>query len=93
MSDRVVHEVKCWPEFFAVIKDGRKPFEVRVDDRGYQEGHFIKEREFIPKGRSASALHYLAYTGRELLVKIGYIGRNIPGLPKDYVVMAITLES
>lgn len=79
----MTHKVKCWPEYFGRIVDGSKPWEARVDDRGYQEGHLIEEREYQPDRRE--------FTGRTCLVKIGYIGRDIPGFPSNCVVMSIEL--
>ena len=35
---KVKHELKTWQPFFAAVLDGRKPFEVRKDDRGFRVG-------------------------------------------------------
>jgi hypothetical protein len=32
------HELKCWPEMFDAVAEGRKTFDVRKNDRGYQTG-------------------------------------------------------
>ncbi len=34
----MVHELKIIPDFFEAVASGKKKFEVRYDDRGYQAG-------------------------------------------------------
>lgn len=63
----MLHELKIWPEFFQAITDGRKKFEVRQDDRGFQIGDQLLLREFNPSTR------YSRYTGRELQVDVDYV--------------------
>jgi hypothetical protein len=63
------HELKIWPEYFAAVADGRKTFEVRVNDRGFQAGDSVKLREYGSKGFTES----LRYTGRSLWFRIGYV--------------------
>lgn len=43
------HTIKTWLEYFQQIWDGNKPFEVRENDRDYQEGDILVHREFHPK--------------------------------------------
>ena len=66
------HELKTWPEFFEAIVDGRKNFEVRRDDRGFQAGDSVYLREYNP-------LHGGRYTGRALEARIGYVLSNPVG--------------
>lgn len=42
------HEVKTLPEYFWPQVTGRKPFDVRRDDRGYQVGDILRQREWTP---------------------------------------------
>ena len=60
-----IHELKCWPEGFQALIDGRKPFEVRKDDRGFQVGDTLHLREYQPVSDT--------YTGRETDVRVTYI--------------------
>jgi hypothetical protein len=46
----ITHELKCWPDFFDAIASGRKPFEVRKNDRGYQAGDRLILRKWDPNG-------------------------------------------
>jgi hypothetical protein len=58
------HEVKSWPEFFNALKEGRKTFDIRRDDRrpAYAAGHHLMLREWDPdKGQ---------YTGEQIRKRI-----------------------
>lgn len=41
-----VHELKCWPKYFQELKEGRKTFELRRDDRGFKVGDTLWLREW-----------------------------------------------
>lgn len=41
-----VHYVKCLPEFFKLIVNGKKRFEIRYDDRKYEIGDLVILREW-----------------------------------------------
>lgn len=60
-----IHEVKEHVEYFEAVKDGRKTFELRDNDRNYQEGDLVLLREFDRKEE--------VYTGRCMLCSIPYI--------------------
>ena len=47
-NDMKTHDVKCWPEWFNPLWEGRKPFEVRFNDRDYQKDDILNIREFDP---------------------------------------------
>jgi hypothetical protein len=60
------HELKCWPEFFQAIADGRKRHDLRrVGDRDFAVGDRLRLREFEP--------NHDAYTGREQTVTVTYV--------------------
>jgi hypothetical protein len=42
------HDLKVWPEYFEAIASGKKPFEIRKNDRGYQVGDTLNLREYAP---------------------------------------------
>lgn len=43
-----VHELKTWPIQFAAVQERRKAFEVRRNDRDFQERDIVVLREFVP---------------------------------------------
>lgn len=57
------HELKCWPAYFSQVKEGKKRFELRLDDRGFEVGDTIVLREW----------HLGEYTGHTCQAKILYI--------------------
>lgn len=62
VAARPVHHLKCWPIFFQMIVDGKKPLEVRANDRNFLENDLICVHEWDPdlaKRREADG-----YTGR-----------------------------
>ena len=80
LSTGTVHELKCWPNFFDVIEDGTKPFEVRSEeDRQFSVGDILQLREWDPGTES--------YTGRVCGRRIEYVLRNFPGIQKGYAIL------
>ena len=62
------HEIKLHPEFYAAHMFGKKPWEIRKDDRNYQEGDAVHLREWSPT--------HNAYTGRHAYRFITYLLRG-----------------
>lgn len=56
---------KTPPEFFELIKSGKKKFEVRVADFELEEGDTLILEEWDPE--------LLKYTGRQLVKKVEYL--------------------
>lgn len=80
-----VQRVKCWPEFFEALWDGRKRFEVRKNDRDYQLGDVLQIREWRPPSEGDPEGHD---TGRVVETRIGYILRGGQfGIDPDYCVI------
>jgi hypothetical protein len=59
------HVLKIYRQYYQAVIDGRKTFEVRHDDRGFQAGDTVRLRELIE--------HDDSYTGREARADIGYV--------------------
>lgn len=80
-----LHELKCWPDFYARVISGEKMFEIRQNDREYHGGDQLWLREWHPTRH--------AYTGRECVVDVPYLLAGAwPGLMDGYVVMSIRLR-
>ena len=60
-------EKKVWPEYFQQILDGKKTFELRLNDFDITEGDILVLKEWNPENK--------IYTGRELERKVGYVGK------------------
>ena len=82
----MTHNIKLREEFCDAVYEGRKTFEIRNNDRGYQVGDYIK---FNPIG--LDKFGFLKPIEHPVLDKkyvITYI-LNGWGLEKDYVVFSI----
>ena len=77
----MIHELKTWPVYFQAVLDGKKTFEYRKNDRGFQVGDTLNLREFVDCSDT--------YTGREVQVKVTYFLGSCPGLPEGYCIMGI----
>lgn len=72
-----VHELKTWPVWFADLASRSKGFEVRRDDRGFENGDWLVLREWSPGdvGLSRDPAPE-GYTGRRLIRRIQYVLRG-----------------
>lgn len=79
-----VHELKCWPSLFDDLRSGRKSFDIRKNNRGFQTGDRIAFRKFCPEKKQ--------YTNpaESLTADIGYILSGF-GLKSDYVCLGLKL--
>lgn len=71
--------VKTWPVWFDLTITRKKDFEIRKDDRDYQEGDILRQREFDPEKQE--------YSGRVAVSRITCALRNLPGLMPGYVLI------
>lgn len=58
------HYLKTWPEYFEALKDGRKDFEVRYNDREFNVDDLVICQEYDADKK--------AYTGAHLYFTIKY---------------------
>lgn len=56
---------KIWPEYFELVKSGKKKFELRLADFEIEEGDILVLQEWNPDTKE--------YTGREFEIKAGYV--------------------
>jgi hypothetical protein len=71
------HELKIWPIYFDARKDGKKTFELRVNDRDFKVGDRVLLKEWCPLKKE--------YTGRLDWFQISYV-QGVPGM--NYVVLS-----
>lgn len=77
---QTVHELKILPQYFEMVANGSKRFELRKDDRDYKVGDLLVLKEYDGKD----------YTGRKLSAYlITYILRNCSeyGLQDGYCIL------
>ena len=56
---------KIWNEYFEMVKEGKKRFELRVADFDVKEGDVLILEEWDPKAKE--------YTGRKIEKKVDYV--------------------
>jgi hypothetical protein len=77
----MLHELKTWPEYFGPVWEGRKTFELRNNDRHFQEGDELVLREYDPIS---------GYSGRRIYAKVGFVlSGGFFGLPENLCIMSI----
>lgn len=82
-APQILNELKTWCEYFNLVLEGKKQFELRRNDRDFRVGSYLLLREWHPTGKE--------YTGRALLVRIVMILSGVPnwGLKEGYCIMGI----
>jgi len=93
------HTLKIWPRYFDRVISGEKTFEVRKNDRDFQNGDTIRLREYDPglvvmpapaaPGMPPQTGGHSGYTGREATLEVGYVLVGGSMLPADVVVFSI----
>ena len=84
-----VHELKTDPDCFQASVEGRKPYEVGVDDRGYLVGDHLHLRETLHTGEEMRKGRPLVYTGREREMTVRNILRGpAHGLQEGWVILS-----
>lgn len=74
-----VHHIRIGTSFFDDVCSGKKSFELRKNDRGYEQGDILEMSEFT-NGK---------YTGRSVRAQVTYILEDFAGLKEGYCIMAI----
>ena len=79
------HELKAWRSYFEALWDGRKPFELRRNDREFRPGDRLVVREFdnSPSGGG--------YMGRHIEAEVSYVLVNCEsfGLMEGYAILGL----
>ena len=88
LKKRKEHMLKTDPAFFQDVLDGKKTFEIRFNDRGYQIGDLVVLKETKFTGQQMKSGQTLVYTGREIQKRISYVLSGY-GLQDDWVILGI----
>ena len=67
------HYIKTWPVFFDAVLSGRKTFEIRCDDRKYEEDDVLVLLEWDPERAAKDPNPSAGYTGRDLRRRVTYV--------------------
>lgn len=76
-----VHDLKIYPEYFAEVIVGNKPFEIRKNDRNFKTGDLVVLHEYDPISRKL--------TGDKVKAEITYMTDYEQ--KENYVVMGIKI--
>ena len=79
----IKHELKLWPEFYEAVDRRDKTFELRRDDREFEEGDALWLRHWNPQTGK--------YNGRSMGATVTYIHRG-RFLQPGVVCMAIRVD-
>lgn len=86
-----IHELKTWPSEFREVRQGRKRFEFRLNDRDFAVGDVLRLREWDPAYRQHRYRFSADYTRSDpITCRVTHIlhgGRF--GVPEGYCVMSI----
>ena len=78
-QEKKIHDVKLGTTFFDDVRMGRKTFELRKNDRGYEEGDTIVMHEYKDG----------VTTGRTITKKIVYMLEDFTGLEDGYCILGL----
>lgn len=76
-----VHELKSWPKIFQAMLEGRKTFDFRKNDRGFELADILVFKEWNPDKNE--------FSGREYSVQVTYILTECPNMPEDCCIMQV----
>jgi len=81
----MVHELKTWTKYFQLVASGEKPFELRLNDRGFVTGDELLLRDYNPYTQT--------YTGHILRRKITFVLKGSEaeeyGLKPGYCILGL----
>lgn len=75
------HHLKTWPPYFQMILDGSKTFDLRENDRDFQEGDYLVLEEYLPDEER--------YTDRVTIRRVGVVVYEQWGLGKNVCAMSL----
>lgn len=81
-----IHVLKAVPPYYREVESGRKPFELRKNDRNFHVEDLVFLCEYLREGQE--------YTGHILEARVTYIfehDQTIRGLMPGYVILGISV--
>ena len=78
----MIHQLKIKEEYYRAIRDRKKRFEVRKNDRNFKCGDYLALNKVDETGTE---------TGESLLVKVGYLLDNPDYCKEVFVIMDIAV--
>lgn len=81
----MLHKIKLKEQFCNAVHDGRKKFEVRFNDRGYQTGDYI---QFIPVNTDKELYERIEHPVQQQTYIITYVLSG-NGIKENFVVFGI----
>ena len=85
-----VHELKTDPLPFSDCFDSKKLFEIRFNDRDFQEGDILHLRETTESAEDMLINDLpIFHTGRELIFRVTHILKGGYGLKEGWVIMSV----
>lgn len=76
----MTHDLKTFPDYFGAVLSGKKPFEVRLNDRDYQVGDVLHLMEYFKDTDSY---------GMDDFFDVTYILKDKEFVKDGYVIMSI----
>lgn len=85
--DGKTHELKCWPFHFRAIREDRKTFELRKNDRDFEVGDCLHLREWNPETET--------YTGHQEWCDVTFVLEDAKGwgLAPGHAILAIRRQT
>lgn len=89
------HRIRAWPEAFAPILSGERPFDLRPNDLKFKPGDKLILEEYEPFKEGSNK-----FTGRKCEGMVTYVLEGIGGATKEpllglargYAVLGLTIE-
>lgn len=75
----MIHSIKIYPQYYKDVMLGLKKFEIRKNDRNYQERDILFLNEYDPETKK--------FTGNSVKIRITYVLHEAPGLMAGYVIL------
>lgn len=82
-----IHKLKTVQPFFDQVKEGKKKFELRKNDRDFKVNDLLILEEFDPDDGDEPGN---GYSGKAFVVKVDYILENYAGVESGYCIMGVT---